>query len=182
MAKVKVNSLFEGLSGQLGKTMVVRQMKDGSIILSAKPDFSRRIFSQGQLTHQLRVKQAAAYAKQASKTNPIYVQLAKGTNKTAYNMAFADALKPPVIHSLKKEGTRILVDVSDNVMVTRVLVTILDQEGKVLEKGEGIKGKGIKGKGDWWEYVSRAEGKVLIETWDLAGNKTTGEFPMPINH
>jgi len=51
------------------------------------------------------------------------------------------------------------------VRVARVQVTILDQEWKVVEKGEGIRGKG-----DWWEYRSGAEGKILAEAWDLAGN------------
>jgi hypothetical protein len=42
-------------------------------------------------------------------------------------------------------------------MVTEVQVTVLDEEGKVLEKGEGIKGEG-----KWWEFASNTEGKTIM--------------------
>jgi len=32
------------------------------------------------------------------------------------------------------------------------------------------KGEGLRREDDWWEYVPNAEGKVLVEAWDLAGN------------
>ena len=34
-----------------------------------------------------------------------------------------------------------------------------------LEKGEAVKADG-----DWWEYVTNANGKVMAEAWDLARN------------
>jgi len=60
------------------------------------------------------------------------------------------------------------VDASDNVMVTKVLVNILDEEGKVLEKGEAVR-KNPKTK--WWEYATHTEGQIMAEAWDLAGNR-----------
>ena len=57
------------------------------------------------------------------------------------------------------------ISASDNVMVTRVQVTVLDEEGSAMEKMEGIRRNG-----NWWEVVTNAEGKVLAEAWDLAGN------------
>lgn len=168
MAKVKDNILIRGLSGMLGKQFVIRQMKDGSTIVSAKPDFSRRVFSKGQLTHQSRFIQAKEYAKVASKTHPIYAKLAKeAENLTAYNVALSDWFHAPVIHSITQEGALVRVEASDNVMVSRVVVTVLDEQGKVLERGEGVKGSG-----DSWEYVLQQNGKVLVEVWDLAGNRT----------
>lgn len=165
MAKVKRNILIEGLSGTLGKDLVFRQMRDGRTIVSTKPDFSNRVFSDGQLTHQSRFQQAAAYARQAAKTNPIYAELAKGTTKTAYNIALSDWFHPPVIHEIKRQDGRIRVNVTDNVLVSRVVVTILEEEGEIREKGEGIRGEG-----NWWKYVSGKEGRVRVEAWDLAGN------------
>jgi hypothetical protein len=50
-------------------------------------------------------------------------------------------------------------------MVAGVQVLILDEQGKVVEKGEALRGEG-----DWWEYVPTAEGKVAVEARDLAGN------------
>jgi hypothetical protein len=46
MAKVKRNAIMQGLSGTLGKDYVFRQMKDGRTIISTKPDFSNRQFSE----------------------------------------------------------------------------------------------------------------------------------------
>jgi hypothetical protein len=48
---------------------------------------------------------------------------------------------------------------------------ILDEQGKVVEKGEGLRGEG-----NWWEYVPTAEGKVVAEARDLAGNVVKEEI------
>ena len=55
-------------------------------------------------------------------------------------------------------------------MVASVQVMILDEEGKVMEKGEGIRGKG-----DWWAYLPTADGKVVVEARDLPGNAVKSE-------
>lgn len=171
MAKVKNNLIITGAHGTLGKNFVIRQMKDGSTIISTKPDFSNRVFSEGQLIHQSRFKQAKDYAKSASKTNPIYAKLAKKAgNLTAYNVALSDWFHAPVIHSITQEGAVVRVQASDNVMVSKVVVTILDEQGKVLEQGEGIKGTG-----DSWECTLQQDGKVFVEVWDMAGNRTTSD-------
>lgn len=165
MAKVKRNMIVRGISGTIGKELVFRQMKDGSTIVSAKPDFSNRVFSEEQLTHQSRFQQAAAYARAAAKTNPIYAELAKGTTKTAYNIALSDWFHPPVIHEVRREKGCIRVMATDNVRVARVVVIILDEDEEVREKGEGVRGEG-----DWWEYATTTEGRVKVEAWDMAGN------------
>ena len=168
MAKVKDNLMIRGLSGTLGKQFVIRQMKDGSTIISAKPDFSHREFSEGQLSHQCRFKQAKEYAKVASKTHPIYAELAKeAENLTAYNIALSDWFHSPVIHSITQEGALVRVEASDNVMVSKVMVTVLDEQGNILDQGDGVRGFG-----DSWEYTLQQNGKVLVEVWDLAGNRT----------
>jgi hypothetical protein len=77
-----------------------------------------------------------------------------------------DWFNPPVIHRVERRGEAIRVQAQDDVMVTSLQVMILDEQRKVLEKGEAIKGKG-----DWWEYVPNAKGKVVVEARDLAGNK-----------
>ena len=41
---------------------------------------------------------------------------------------------------------------------------ILDEQGKIVEKG-----KGLRGEGDWWEYVPTAEGKVAVEAAGFGG-------------
>ena len=79
--------------------LVFRQMPDGSTWVSGTPDFSQRKFSKGQKNHQRRFKEAAAYARDAAKTQPVYAELAKGTVKNAYNIALSDWFNPPVVRA-----------------------------------------------------------------------------------
>ena len=166
MAKVENNIFMRGLSGAIGDA-VLQHMPDGNTYVRKKPNFSNRKFSKGQKKHQSRFQEAVAYARAAAKSKPIYAKLAAGTTKSAYNFALSDWFNPPVIHAIERKRGRIRVEASDNVMVTRVQVTILDDEkGKVVEKGEAVKADER-----WWEYVTSTNGKVMAEAWDLAGNR-----------
>ncbi len=169
MAKVRSNVVVQGISGGIG-SVVFRQMPNGETYVSSSPDFSRRTFSQGQEEHQSRFKQAAAYARDAAKHQPIYTQLAKGTIKSAYNFALSDWFHAPVIHSIERKNGVIQVRASDNVMVTMVEVTVLDEAGNLLAQGQAVHTAG-----NVWEYVSDVEGKVAARAWDLAGNVTESE-------
>ena len=75
-----------------------------------------------------------------------------------------------MIHTIERKGNVIRVEVSDNVMVAKVRITILDAEGKVLEQGQAVQAEG-----NWWEYVLSKEGQVVAEAWDLAGNRMQKE-------
>jgi len=69
---------------------------------------------------------------------------------------------------VQQRDGRILVEASDTVMVAKVVITILDEKGMMLENGEAIRAEG-----DWWEYAPSAKGKTITaEAWDLAGNVT----------
>lgn len=166
MAKVINNVILEGLSGSIGN-LVFRQMPDGSTRVSAKPDFSRRVFSRGQKEQQNRFKQAAAYARQAFKTQPIYAELAEGTTRNAYNLALSDWFNPPVIHGIERKDECIQVVASDNVRVTEVEVRIVDEAGNILEAGQAGQVDAVR-----WEYVPKLEGRVEVIARDLAGNET----------
>jgi hypothetical protein len=168
MAKVAKNVIVRGISGSIGN-LVFRQMKDGSTWVSATPNFSNRKFSRRQKDHQSRFKQAASYARGAAKAQTIYAELAKGTTRNAYNIALSDWFNPPVIHRMERKDGKILIEASDDVKVTRVLVTVLDEEGKVLEQGDAVQ-KGSKSR--LWEYVPHTEGRMVADVWDLAGNRT----------
>ena len=127
--------------------------------------------SKGQKEHHRRFQAAAAYAQMASRREPIYAERAAGTLKNAYNVALGDWFHPPVIHQLERKGSAIRIQVSDDVMVARVRVVVLGERRKTLEQGDATKGKG-----DWWEYVPHEAGKVIVEAWDLAGNKVQAEL------
>jgi hypothetical protein len=47
----------------------------------------------------------------------------------------------------------------------------LGENGETLEQGQAIQGRG-----DWWEYVPRAAGRILVEARDLPGNKVREEL------
>lgn len=171
MAKVKKNMIISGVSGSLGPDHYARITKDGRTIISQKPDFGNRQFSEAQLNAQNRTKQAAAYAKVASRENPIYAQKAAGTSKNAYNLAFRDWRKPPIIHRIEWQDGKVRVSAYDDMIVTRVTVTILDEEGQCLDQGEAQLWMGV-----WWDYRPAKKGRIRIEAWDLAGNVTRQEF------
>lgn len=171
MAKVKKNMIISGVSGSLGPDHYARITKDGRTIISQKPDFSNRQFSEAQLSAQNRTKQAAAYAKVASRENPIYAQKAAGTSKNAYNLAFRDWRKPPIINRIEWQDGKVRVSAYDDMMVTRVTITILDEEGQCLEQGEAQLWMGV-----WWEYHVANRGNIRVEAWDLAGNVARQEI------
>ena len=165
MAKVRRNLIVRGLSGKIGSDLVFRQMANGQTIVQARPDFSKRVLSKDQKAHHEKFKAAAAYARKASCSQPIYAKLAKGTVKNAYNIALGDWFNPPVIHSLERRGETIRIQASDDVCVAGVRVTILDDKGKALEYGEATQVNE-----DWWEYNPRNAGVAVVEAKDLAGN------------
>lgn len=166
MAKIRKNVILEGLSGSVGN-LVFRQMKDGSVRVSAKPDFSKRVFSQEQKKHQSRFKQAAAYAREAAKTQTAYAKLVEGTTGNAYNLALSDWFHPPVIHGIQRKKGRIRVNASDNVLVAEVRIRIMDAEGNILEERQAEQVAA-----EWWECVPGTEGSVEATARDLAGNET----------
>ena len=165
MAKVHKNVIVQGLSGKFGGQVVFRHLRDGRTIVCAPPDFSNRVLSKDQKAHHAKFKIGAAYAKDAAKTEPLYAELAAGTLKNAYNVALADFFHPPVIHSVQRVDSFLEVQASDDVRVAKVSVTVFDEAGNVLEKGEATQIKDA-----FWRYDPGHEGRLLVEAWDLPGN------------
>jgi hypothetical protein len=87
-----------------------------------------------------------------------------------------DWFEAPVIHRIERAGECtskctgecIRVQASDNILVTRVRVSVLGEGGTVLEYGEAIRAEE-----NWWEFATHTEGKTIVaEAWDLAENVT----------
>jgi len=114
----------------------------------------------------------------ASKQNPIYAQLAKKKSKkkckNAYNVAVGDWLKAPVIDIIEWREGHISVLASDDVMVTKVTVTVVGEAGQRLEQSEAKLSSTA-----WWKYQTTHKGLVRVEAWDLASNVTRQEFYSP---
>ena len=169
MAKIMINPLIQGLSGKLGD-LVYRQRRDGTMVVSAAPKFKKREFTEKQLAHQRRFKQAGEYAREAAGSVPLYAELAAQKKKSAYNIASSDWLHAPVVHRVERRPEQIDIYASDNVRVEKVYVTIRNEQGITLEQGQAAPVYG-----DLWEYKTEVPGNVLVEAFDLAGNVTRYE-------
>lgn len=176
MAKIHSNLVTQGLSGSLGRDLMLRRLADGRTILCVKPDFSKRTLSDEQQTHHQRFREGAAYARGAARSQPIYAQVAAGTMKTAYNIALADWFHAPVIHAVEMMDGYIRVRASDNVYVAQVRVSILNEDGELWEQGEAVETGSGSG---WWQYrpgrFPQDGEKFIVEARDLAGNVTQVE-------
>jgi hypothetical protein len=167
MAKVRNNPVIQGISGKIGN-LVFKQLPDGSTIVTARVVLHNKKWSEAQLAHQARMKEATLYGKGAQ-YHPVYVGLAEKSTLTGYNWAVADWMKPPVIHAIERRDGCIWVRASDNVMVTKVEVRVLDEVGTVLTKGEAVQTSK-----EVWEFATVVLGKVVVRVWDLAGNRVEG--------
>jgi hypothetical protein len=176
MTRAIFNGTVKGFRGKIGN-LIFRQLPDGTTVMSqAQPKKNSREKKRAKLkrsprqqAHNSRFQEAVIYGRWAAKTHPVYAELAAITPmKTAYNFAVSDWFHAPEIGCIAQQDGRILVDASDDVRVTKVQVTVLDDENRVLETGEAVRDEE-----DWWEFASRAEGKTVIaEAWDLPGNVT----------
>ena len=176
MTRVLYNGSIQGFSGKIGN-LIFRTLPDGTTIVSmAPPEKTRRQKKRAKLkrsaaqnAHIEHFREGVFYAKQAARLLPIYQERADATPTwTAYNHAMYDWFHPPQIGCLAQEDGYILVEARDDVLVTKVQVTVLDGEGGVLVTGEAVRREG-----DWWEFASPVVGKTVIaEARDLPGHVT----------
>lgn len=165
MAKVTLNQLLEILQGGIGG-LVFRQMPDGTIIISGAPRHNKRKTTKKQKAHRERFREAAKTARWLARQHPIYAELAKGTWKSPYNFSLSDWWHSPVIHRIERRNGHIHLEATDHVQVARVRVTVRQEQGKVMERGEATTG-------DWWKFRHQTDGRsILAEAWDLPENVT----------
>jgi ABC-type uncharacterized transport system YnjBCD substrate-binding protein len=159
MAKVRNNIFVRGLSGAIGDQFVIRTTRSGKTIIANKPRFDdQREFTEKQKTHQDAFREATTYAKFA-KTQPLYIEMAKRSGSTAYNIAISDWFGAPQVLEINVDnwtgemGQTIRVKARDNVKVARVAVVIRDANEKILEMGAAVQSE----EGTvWWTYTTQA--------------------------
>lgn len=177
MAKVSNNIVMQGLSGLLGNQLLIRQDKAGRTIIGAKPRFkANRVFSATQKEHQHAFREAVAYA-QSARDEAVYIHKAEGTPMNPYNVALADWFHAPEILEIDlgtwsgQPDQVIRIKALDDVLVTRVSVSIRDSDGAPLEQGAATQVDSL-----WWEYTTRAPGSgsltVLVAAQDMPGHVT----------
>ena len=178
MPKVIFDASVKGFRGRTGN-LIFRVLPNGDTVVSQAPPKKnsrqkKRAWetrSKAQKAHNNRFGKASAYAK-AAQDNQVYQELAAVTPMwTAYNFALSDWSHKPEIQRIEKKKGRIRVQATDNVMVTRVHVSVLDEAGKIVEAGEATRKKG-----NWWEFASQTQGtKIVAEAWDLPGHMVRQE-------
>ena len=159
MAKVRNNIFVRGLSGAIGDQFVIRTTRSGKTIIANKPRFDdQREFTEKQKTHQDAFREATTYARFA-KTQPLYIEMAKGSGSTAYNIAISDWFGAPQVLEINVDnwtgeiGQTIRVKARDNVKVAGVAVVIRDANEKILEMGAAVQSE----EGSvWWTYTTQA--------------------------
>jgi hypothetical protein len=172
MAKADLSKLIKSLHGKVGG-LVFRQMPDGSYNVSAAPKKKRRSSKAQKAYRHGTFTDRASWARMAQHKYPIYAELAADLPMiTAYNLALQDISYPPVIHSIVRRGSRILVDASDEVSVDKVEVEIRDEQDQLLEAGVAVRRKG-----DRWEYTAKVKGgRVIAWAYDIPGNSARMEL------
>lgn len=176
MAKIHSNLVIHGLSGMLGKQVVVRRMKNGQYVLSAAPNHRPKELTDAQKVHREKFHQAILFAKGAQST-PEYQDAAKARDITAYNVAIADFLHPPEIQKIDvssyqgKIDEKITITAVDDVKVKTVGVMIVNDDGTLVEKGTAVV---ADQNSNQWLYTTKcaaasASVKIVVDVADLAG-------------
>jgi len=185
MAIIKENDITEGMSGKFGRKIVFRVVK--GVTLATRRSNHERVFTEKQLAHRERFRLAASYAK-AKMQDPV----AKAEYRTmagdeafanAFSTAVKDYMVPPKIVSINVSdftgatGSIIPIKVSDNAKTIRIKVSILLNDGTVVESGDATLTRGD----DAWKYIttqllsSVAGSKIVVTAIDRPGNETVQE-------
>jgi hypothetical protein len=176
MAKVQNNLVIHGLSGMLGKQVVVRRQKNGQYVLAAAPSHRSGEYTEAQKEHREHFRQAVLYAKNAQKL-PEYQAAAKSRGQSGYNVAVADFLHPPEIQQIDlasyngAPGQRITITAVDDMQVKTVGVLIANDDGSLVEKGSAAMSDADPHQ---WHYTTTAAApsssvKIVVDVADLAG-------------
>jgi len=170
MARVTFKNPVAAFRGKLDG-MIFRQRNDDTTQDSMAPD-QKKHPSNAQANSGRHLRRSSTFGTETNGIHPVYEELARARNVTPYNIALSDRMMPPVIHRIMVRGGSILVQASDNVMVAKVEVQVLGEQGEVLERGDAVRLNG-----DWWEYLPSYAGmKITAAAWDLAGNVTRAEM------
>lgn len=174
---------MQGASGKIGKTLVFRQAENGETIIANRAKKSRKPPHPKQLESIDKFTVAAYIAKIYAKDpilGPQYAEKGKKLQKTAYNMAMQDCLRPPIIktvdlgHYSGAIGSIIVVRAVDDFKVTSVTVKIIAANETVIEQGYATFQEG----GLDWVYVATTANatlsgtKVEVTAADTPGNQT----------
>jgi hypothetical protein len=182
MPTIKNNPLVKGASGHFSRQFVYKQRGSKTYIakMPSKNDNLEPTPEQTEIRESF--AEASAYAAGAM-ADPVlkkeYQKKAKD-GATAYNIAFRDYMKAPVVKSIDlskyngQPGSLIIVKAKDDFRVASVHVSIHTATGVFIESGNAVLNPINRNK---WNYTaieanSNIGGFVIkAEAFDLPGNK-----------
>jgi hypothetical protein len=187
MATLRSNLVIQGLSGMLGRQVVIRRQKNGSYVIAAPPRRGGER-SEAQKAQQEQFRRAIAFSKEA-RALPEYQEAAEARGASTFNVAIADFLHPPEITKLDVSdyhgdaGQPIVITAIDDVRVKSVGVLIVAEDGTFVEKGAAVASATDPTE---WTYTSTAKTdagavKIVADAADLAEHVTelTANLELP---
>ncbi|MGC3947740.1 MAG: hypothetical protein QM762_25090 [Chryseolinea sp.] len=191
MAKIRTshNPLLHGVSGSIGKTLVIRQTRHG-IVLANRPSKPRRTHETQRRTRD-KFTDAVNYANLQMRHWEARSMYQAAVNKkltSAYQVALTDYLRSPIVHSICTNGYNgasrheIGVFASDDFKVASVDLIIRDDTQQIVEQGAATRLRCLRNQ---WVYVTTndlaATSGFTIEARarDIPGN--VGSKTLPCN-
>jgi hypothetical protein len=178
MGKSINNPVMQGSTGRIGKTNF-RRTVFGTVIANMS-DHKRKAATANQLAFRLRAKEASAYIKARMKSDALfserYTRLAK-RGHTAFLTAYADYMKPPIIHEVNislyngQVGDLITVRATDTFGVESVSVKITDVNGNLIESGQALFANPTP---NWTYVVQNHNSDVIGSTIEIVASDFSG--------
>jgi hypothetical protein len=184
MARISNNQLVKGARGNVGRQFVYKKRgEDTHIAMMPVIDKNLKPTEDQSKIRDL-FAAASQYAKGAMSSPDLKKEYQKKTSSrtTAFNIAFRDYLKPPVVREIDTEkydgtpGSAIVVNAKDDFRVAEVKLSILHADGSLLEEGNAILNPIDRNK---WTYTATQNNAsppgctVSATALDLPGNKGT---------
>jgi hypothetical protein len=193
MAKVKRNPAIGPLSGKI-KNLHYADYGDKQVVRGGYERKPTTKWTEPQVQSQGKFEKATAYAKQvladpARKAE--YREASKTRHRSEWNLAIADARKPPAIIDVDvsgycgRPGDRIVVAAVDDTKVAGVSLVIKTAAGALIEQGSAA----LDARSPNWIYVAQAtipesEVAVAVEVAavDLPGNRVQKQVDRIVRH
>jgi hypothetical protein len=187
MARSKDNVLTQGLSGSIAGLMTFRQRAGKTVVTKMRRRTPASKSPQAVAVRE-RFRAALNYALIAIKDpeTKAFYQSKASAGQSAFNMAFKDAVTPPVIHSINTVNYHgagadtITVQAIDPFKVVSVKVSIKEADGTLLEEGNAVQQSNTV---DWLYTATKANAgltgsKVTAVATGFPGNSSSLEVTL----
>lgn len=182
MANLSGNRYGRGGRGLTTRPLIEYSTRSGKTLVASRPLFDNPPQkSSPKDVHRNALREAVNFA-QMAEHEEMYINKARETGSTAYNIAIVDWLGAPRVLEIDvdawtgKPGEAIHVKARDNVAVVGVTVVIRDSQNNILEAGEATLSKPGSA---WWNYTTQTSvpmepfPRIEATAQDLPGNTDT---------